>query len=601
MFLLIPILVTIMIRLAASFSATGRIWGVNHLAYFPWSFCVAHALSLLAAFALLTAVGRAGSTSGFGAIGGWFSRPGGRCRRWAFMGLVSAALLSAFVVFGDNTHVLGDGALRLKQMREVGLAEALRTIVPEPADYVLHYALDRYVAAPLGLGTLLTFRLLSYAAGLAFFWTAYAIARRLHPRGTGTGFALCYILAWGGSMMFFGYVEEYALAAAAMLVFFYFSLEYFASRKGILPLAIAFLVCFFLHNFTIVLLPSLIYAALAGRTREFQGSSDLRDGAPVVGPERGAPAAAPSTRGRRRPSLILAATLILVVGWMIVVIAKRGAGTLLLPAAGSDPRYLVWSRDHLADMLNELFLVSPALLMLLVLQGGSKRGSDPVRTFFRLAGASSLLLLALVDPQLGMARDWDLFSLPLLAFHLALFVGVNWSRVDVAAKSAVLVLALSATSLWILMNHSEAQTLRRCENVVSLEGKRGRYGFAMLGDYYFVHERYTDAERMFSLSLQKQQHHDSYLGLAQAQAELGKEAEAVENLRRALDLDPTNPRALMLLGRYYYAEGRWKEAREMFTRLLRTPAGRNDAVLAGMVQKLDDVIAQEERAVSPQQ
>ena len=116
---------------------------------------------------------------------------------------------------------------------------------------------------------------------------------------------------------------------------------------------------------------------------------------------------------------------------------------------------------------------------------------------------------------------------------------------------------------------------------MSLEGKRARYGFATLGDYYFVHERFADAERMFALSLQKQRHHDSYLGLAQAQAELGKEAEAVENLRRVLELDPTNPRALMLLGRYYYSKGQWRQAREIYVRFMRTPEGRTDPNVAG--------------------
>jgi hypothetical protein len=559
------ILATVAIRLAASFSTEGRVWGVNHLAFFSRGFAIGYLLVFTGLFALLAIPGA--NMGGAGRVGrpeGRFARLRARTPRLV-AAAISALLLGLFAAFSSNTHVLGDGALRLKQMRELGLGDAFRTIVPEPVDYVLHYALDRFVVMPLGLSTLATFRALSYLAGLLFFWTAWAIAGRLRARGIGAGLTLAYLLCWGGSLMFFGYVEEYALAAAAMLLFFLLGLDFFDSRRGVAPLIATFLVCFFLHNFTIVLLPSLIYACLWRRKRG--GGSRL---------------------------LLLVPTLLLVAGWMIVVIVKRGAGTLLLPQAASDPGYFLWSRAHLADMLNELFLVSPAFLVLLWLQRGRGWRGDPVRTFVWLAGGSGLLLLFLADPQLGMARDWDLFSLPLLAFHVALLLGADWSRVGRITRSAILVLSISATSLWIVLNSVDAKSLVRCENVVGLEGKRARYGFAMLGDYYFVHERWVDAERMFQLSLRKQRHHDSYLGLAQVQAELGKEAEAVENLKRTLELDPTNPRALMLLGRYYYAKERWTEAREIFVRLLRTPEGRNDPNVIGMMQELDATIAREQ-------
>ena len=294
--------------------------------------------------------------------------------------VVSLALVAGFVLLGDNTHLLGDGALRIVQMRQIGLGDAFRTIVPEPADYILHYAIDRYAAAPLGFGTLAVFRLLSYAAGLAFFWTAWAIARHLRSRGVSAGFTLCYLLGWGGSMMFFGYVEEYALAAAAMLFFFWIGLEFFAGRKGVLPLIAAFLACFFLHNFAIVLLPSLAYAVFVRRSGGFREPfAPRRDGPPVVSPGARAdttpdggfepaasPVGQPIARTWRAGALFLAAA-VLVAGWIAVVIARRGAGTLLLPGSASEPGYSIWSPAHLADMANELFLVSPAFLVLLVL------------------------------------------------------------------------------------------------------------------------------------------------------------------------------------------------------------------------------------------
>jgi hypothetical protein len=597
MTLLIPILATIAIRFAAALSTTGRIWGVNHLAYFSVPFGIACAVLFLALFAFLVIAGRATAVDGgLRRTGLWFQRRSGKIPRPVRLVLVSAALLALFAAFGDETHVLGDGALRLKQMREVGLTDAFRTIVPEPIDYVLHYALDRYGAAPLELSTLVTFRVLSYLAGLFFFWTAWAIASRFRPQGSGTGFTFCYLLCWGGSMMFFGYVEEYAIAAAGMLLFYYLGMKYLESRRGLLPLASVFLVCFFLHNFAIVLLPSLVYAAYMGRSRGAHPDDSPQEEAPGESVAEANHPPAGLSRGNDRRLFLMGVTLLLVACWMVIVVIKRSAGTLLLPASISETGYFVWSPAHLADMLNEIFLVSPAFLVLLWLQRGGQRGERPIRTFFWLSGATGLLLLLLADPQLGMARDWDLFSLPLLAFHVALFMGVDWSRVSMVVKSAIIVLSFSATSIWVVLNHDVAKSLQRCESVVGLEGKRARYGFAMLGDYYFLHERYADAERTFSLSLQKQRHHDSYLGLAQAQAELGKETEAVASLEKALELDPTNQRALVLLGRYYYSNGRWREAREVLLRLLRTPEGRNDANLSTMLQKLNERISAEERS-----
>ncbi len=172
----------------------------------------------------------------------------------------------------------------------------------------------------------------------------------------------------------------------------------------------------FLHAFGIILVPSALYLLFAG-TRIGETIANFRT--PV--------------------KAILAAAVVAVAAvafyylyqssyffQMAFVPLREGEYTL--------EGYTLLSWNHIVDIFNLLILLFPALPLILLSiwftrKGNMWRQRDTV--FLTLLLLSSLAAVMLLDPKLGMARDWDLFA-------FAGLVMVLWSFYVVLKSDTVL-------------------------------------------------------------------------------------------------------------------------------------------------------------------
>ena len=243
------------------------------------------------------------------------------------------------------------------------------------------------------------------------------------------------------------------------------------------------------------------------------------------------------------------------------------------------------------DVLNELFLISPAFLILIWVQHTKFNKKElQIRIFFWLAAISSLMLLFFLDPKLGMPRDWDLFTIPLLGFHVAVLLGIDWKKVGKFVKSAVAIVSIFSTAVWVLINNDEAKAIKRYENIVCLDVEHSQFGYEQLALYFRKQQRWEETEQAYYESIKIKPHYRTCFNLGYIQYTFGKVVEAERHLKMALELEPRFNSAKKYLGLLYFKTGHFAHANEYINQYLKTPEGVNDSDVRAISQKLDQLL-----------
>jgi tetratricopeptide (TPR) repeat protein len=561
---LIMVFLTVLIWIIAVFVPHARLWGVNLLFYTSpknYFLCLGILVCILMILSEKIPIKTVrGIRSAI--IAGWKNQH--QIIRLILAGLCALAL---FWSLRDRTKLLGDSILRIGELGDLSLIKLLSTSAAEPLDYIIHFIFYKFVCAPFGLSSAFCYEIIAYLSGLHYLWGAYAIARQLRSKNISFQFTFLFLLGWGGIQMYFGYAEEYGLAASALLIFIYFVIRNVNKGGDVIPVAVIFLIGFFLHNLLLILFPSIVYMLLI----EFKTN-------------------------KKKAMAILASVILPVAIWLALSYASKERGAFLLPDSGTEPGYTLWSGAHLFDIFNELLLMIPAFLVIISLQ---KKGGFPgvinnrLRLTIWLSALPALIVLAFIDPQLGMARDWDLFALPLLTLYIALFLGVDWSKVDPWLKITVVLIMVGFTFIWVQVNADEKMAIRRYENILPLDYTRGRYGYDRLGFYYVSRGLLPEAETAYKEAIRIKPHPRTLLNLAYVQADLGKKEEAIANLKDLVKLEPLQPVALYELGLMYSDIGQYQNALDYFVKFQATSEGKANPDLAKMINKLQLLIIKE--------
>jgi hypothetical protein len=528
-----------LIRVGFAFFPDGRFWGVNQLAYFPAPIAAVFAGVFLAAMLCClndSLVRKLGDI--YSGISTKFDNS-----RLIFGFATVLVSLGMFLFFKDSTNLLGDGLLRIGELQNKRIDNFISQHSAEPLDYLIHYYFYVVLLVFFKIKPIVSYQILSAIAGVLYVFGARYFSNQLPKEAKEFGF--WYLLGWGGLMLFFGYVESYALAAAAIIFFFGYSLRVLKESGNIAILAVLFLLAFFLHNAAIVFFPAVVYLLLINYQRQ-----------------------------KGRSITILTIVSVIVIGWTFIGINFRQAAGLMLPSSLSEPNYGLFGLAHMGDMINELLLVSPTFPVLIWLQNwSSSNRQKQIRAFYWLTAAGGLIFLAMADPVLGMGRDWDLFSLPLLGFHVALLIGVDWASTSIRLRATIIAFLLFSAAAWIGVNYSGQASVERYKILAGLDQARSRYAYERLGTYLLLNQKWPEAEEVYQLSLNKEPHYRTYLGLAYIQAQLGKKDSAQANYEKALELNPEQAMALYSLCQMYIKEGRLVQARDLFERLRRVSSG----------------------------
>ncbi|KPK74563.1 MAG: hypothetical protein AMJ89_05980 [candidate division Zixibacteria bacterium SM23_73] len=323
---------------------------------------------------------------------------------------------------------------------------------------------------------------------------------------------------------------------------------YLRGRCGLFFPSLTLLVSISLHLSAVYLLPSLIYLHLVNSQKE-KKQFNLKKIFNVV-------------------------FLLLLIGVGFVILSHKNPNptsvtAYLIPLAGgeNDP-YSLFSGAHLVDMINEQLLLSPAgiiLLAVVIFFAGKINFKDKVITFLVIVTLFSFLFAFLMDPDLGYARDWDLFSSTGLGYTLlGIYLGFNYFRHPEIKKLNYIVLALASYGHEILalyyrdrrLVNEEMEEWKKAVSVVENERYVGNLGicYAKVG-------RYQEAIAMFKKQIQMNPNSaKAYNNLGMALSGVGEYEESQKQYEMSIKVDPYYFKAYSNLGGLLTQMGRYQEA-----------------------------------------
>ena len=295
------------------------------------------------------------------------------------------------------------------------------------------------------------YRIVSISVGVAFVYVVCRLALAWEEQTEYRVLLFLLISTLGTVELFFGYVENYPVAALGITLYLALSLRVLWGEIPVYWPATALAITMGFHPSTGILLPSLIYLGLLwARGKGIRG---LLDAAFQI--------AAP----------------MLVVGTGVLVLMTAGHHGLSYlfgvdRPGGGDARmfvplrhvstkwehYTMFSVGHLIDIVNEQLLTAPVLLptvlVLWALKPRSMFESEEAK-FFGIAVAFYLLLIWTWNPDYGGRKDWDLFSLaaiPLAFLTWSTLKEFFSSRYKVKAGLALVAVQLIHTAAWVYQN-----------------------------------------------------------------------------------------------------------------------------------------------------
>ncbi len=469
------------IVVAASFLPAARLWGVNQLAFMPPAFRYTAFAVLLLPFVPVLA--RMAYRVALAASGRHAKAPIAVGLTVAV--LASAASIVAFHHFRVATNLLGDGQLIAQSFEaaEEGhqsvIMRSAKAIVTEesiaPGTTLLYYvavqSAERAKKPPVPamrwlnciLGGLFVFLLL---------WTARATSLGAEPRVW-----LVILSAFSCSMLlFFGYIENYT---APYLFAAIYVITCFAALHRRAPLwlpIIPLLLAGYAHIHSILLIPSYVYLVIWMRARSRRGTL-MRYWLPVFA----------------------AATVVVIVACS----SFQGLKKFFVPFGFTGNT--LFAPRHFADIANEMLMLLPIFPVVAMMGWLGRRGTqadekkatkDPTALlanpvewqFVATILIACAMYLFFFRPEIGMARDWDLFTMatvglvPLSILALNQYVRVFALTPNDTARFAVPALALVAVMgvAWAGINTSTDRTIDRFQRILAYDKAHAAYAWENL-------------------------------------------------------------------------------------------------------------------------
>jgi tetratricopeptide (TPR) repeat protein len=178
--------------------------------------------------------------------------------------------------------------------------------------------------------------------------------------------------------------------------------------------------------------------------------------------------------------------------------------------------------------------------------------------------------MVLFKPALGMARDWDLFTVVSVAWvPMALLIVVRFLK-DPSARTwathmSVPAIALSAllTGAWIQINASWTHAAARFERILAYDRSSAAYAFENLATLYRSKEQYSRAIETIKEALAVSDNPRLKEKLAAYHEAAGDLQGAMQLLRDLLEDHPDYHSARYVLIRYYYKDFKYEEIAEL--------------------------------------
>ena len=470
-------------------------------------------------------------------------------RVWITRTLAITLALAAFVVLHSARHFLGDGYLLLQKLGADTFQDQSRAPLTFAFIRALHHAGRVLWETPEN-----TYRIYSYASGVLYVLLSFPVASALGKNKQEVSVVLAVLLTTGYMQLFFGYVENYALYMPGLLLYLLLGVHTQKSRLHLYAPAIVLGVLLALHQAFAVFGPSLLF--LAYRTwRKGQGTvSSWKNTSASVAALCCVPVST---------AVMLALSGIGFEGYL-----DRMGGRNFLPLfaePGLHSEYRMFSVEHLFDFLNQQMLTAPVACMVCVL---IRKRDLPNQPFLLIAAVFPLFFTFLARPEIGVFRDWDIFSLP--ALPLTLWVATAlMARIRARERlfHCSFILCGSAafhTLFWIGLNASAGTAEARFVHLAArLTGVSAVNSWLTLGEFHRGQNNTAEALHAYKRSIDADPTNPNrWLTVGNICRDIGRSATAVEYYHKAVELQSELPIPYMNLGAAYSDMGEFGKAIE---------------------------------------
>jgi tetratricopeptide (TPR) repeat protein len=385
-----------------------------------------------------------------------------------------------FWLLRQASFFLGDGYFYIRTIENGVRYRAL-----EPLEMYLHavfYAAANHVTTVSGETA---WALVSALAGVFYILTATLTARYLGKSPARKALLFLSLITIGSVQLYFGYIETYSIATLFVLVCFYLSFRSVENRRFAYGAVLGFGLAVSAHLAMAAYIPAVIYLCLHHIIKIPRWKKRLEFSLLVLGAFL----------------LPLAATLLVFSAGGFTVskfTAKFNAGGHLLPLwPGKFPpkiAYSMFSYRHFMDMANEYILIAPALSFLpgLAMLGRKRLGlfvAGPITRFLLIAAVSIGLASFIFNLEIGVSRDWDIFSSAAVPITLLVMLFMFALFEDKARPAGMVIIACCFlhTLPWILLNSRADVSLRRFESLTASShwNKHARsYAYDELRSFY---------------------------------------------------------------------------------------------------------------------
>jgi tetratricopeptide (TPR) repeat protein len=523
---------------AATFFPDRRLWGVNHLAFYPPAVRLV-VLAVTGVFLippLASATWRAivfvtrpyfrGLASGYNAI--------------ALSGVASFVIFAAFrastLLLGDGYFIINTFEKAAQNNMNIGAYFSLVSVRERiyPATELLNYAASwtasRFGASPVG-----GVWILNCAIGAVVVVGVLAAIRKTEwSEGAKLAVGMMVLLT-GAIQLFFGYVEHYTPALALGALYVLLCLRALSGRGRLWKPGVVLLIAILFHVESLLLVPSYVWllAWSAARKRK------------------------PALGGRLAFALGAATVVVAVAAGVSPAI-----GRFYLPPLGPADGYHVFSAAHLLDVANEVILLCPAWLLFAVLIARRRRlgrreasGSDGgALAYAGMLAVPAWTFLFIFRPELGMARDWDLFAFTifgLAAPGLIAFSGYatrphRYGRSAVIVSAAV-VLSAAMVFSWVGVNADTERSVARYQAILDYDRTNPGYAYEVLARHF--EDEFQFSREMEALRLAYDTSHNPryMLKMGRALYDHDDKAGAMKWYRRYVEAKPDDDDARKLL------------------------------------------------------
>ena len=556
-------LVTLALISAAWFFPLTWAWGINHLRFLPdvvnymyWAVALSTILLMFVPHELLLVDKIIKKTDRL------LWRKGHLPRLFLILGCSIA-----FYFLRTETHFLGDGYACLSNLaNEFGYIQKWTGfgavfLVRQIQSLWGGYSEDT---------ALLAHQITSIVSGAVVLYNLISIIGSLFTSDRLRVCALVTLVFSGATLLYCGYVEVYPLLWAAGTTYFNLALKSLRGQgRGYHYAALlAFVLTCMMHLQAVYLLAGLFWLMFHKR---FQEGERLRF-KPITKVLIGVPV----------PLLFILYVLLYqnVIEFQLIFLSP-------LRGRSQSPEYAMLSLKHCVDLINLVLLMFPGVIILAAMQlwrKGNKK-VDAVSFYLIVSSIGSLMFLFVIDPILGLGRDWDLMAFTLFPPILAVLYRLSRDSRLISSRAVLLLtlVTVTATTLLLAANVSVAGSEKRFHSLLQFYESKDRQGWIIYANYWLRKgERQIFEETVNEMN----QRFPDYVMLERGWRLLngGEYSQALGIALRLVEKHPHHMEFVQLLGNVYEKQGRYEEAEQWYGRGLR--AKTNDPPISYLLSGL---------------